>query len=76
VEINTLREWTGLTLTLTVTGGQRGMDPNMKPKTAKKEFERFIKESSKTRDALTPAEGIQLVLDFYRQVRAEDCIVP
>ena len=45
----------------------------MKPKTAKREFERFIKESGKKRGTLTPAEGIQLMLDFYWQVRAENC---
>lgn len=45
----------------------------MKTETAKKEFENCLKKSGIQLSNLTPASGIQLMLDFYRNVRAEKC---
>ena len=45
----------------------------MKPKDSKQEFAKFIRKSGAKLAALTPAEGIQLMLDFYRNVRAKGC---
>ncbi|MDB6122424.1 MAG: hypothetical protein JWQ71_1417 [Pedosphaera sp.] len=45
----------------------------MKPKLARKELEKRILKSGKKVEALTLAEGIQFMMDFYQQVRAEDC---
>lgn len=45
----------------------------MKPKHAKKELEKRIKQSGTSLAGLTPAQGIRLMLDFYRDVRAEGC---
>jgi len=45
----------------------------MKPKNAKKELEKVIKKSGTPMSSLTPAQGIRLMLDFYRDVRADGC---
>ena len=45
----------------------------MIPKNAKTEFEKRIKQSSVSTGSLTPAQGIRLMLDFYHDVRADDC---
>ena len=45
----------------------------MTPKTAQKELEKRIKQSGTPISSLTPAEGIRLMLDFYRDVRADGC---
>jgi len=45
----------------------------MKPITAKAEFEKFIRESGTTIDALAPANSIRLILEFYKQIRADNC---
>lgn len=45
----------------------------MKPENSKKELEALIKKSGTPIGGLTPAEGVRLMLDFYRDVRAEDC---
>jgi hypothetical protein len=45
----------------------------MKPKTAKKELEKLVKKTVKTMASMTPAQGIRLMLDFYRDVRAAGC---
>ncbi len=45
----------------------------MKPKSAKQQFEKFIGNAGKATASLTPEQAVSLVLDFYKQVRAEDC---
>jgi len=45
----------------------------MKPKDAKKEFEKFIKQSGQSLELLTSQTALSLMLDFYKSVRAEDC---
>ena len=45
----------------------------MKPTDAKIEFEKFIVKSRTTISSLTPAIGIQLMLEFYRQTRVDNC---
>ncbi len=45
----------------------------MKPKDSKQELTKFVKRSGAKLPALTPAEGIQLMLDFYQKVRAKGC---
>lgn len=45
----------------------------MKPKDSKQELTKFVKKSGVKLSALTPAEGIQLMLDFYQKVRAKGC---
>ena len=45
----------------------------MKPKSAKKEFEKFISDAGNAVASLTPEQAVSLVLDFYGRVRAEDC---
>ena len=45
----------------------------MKPITAKAEFEKFIVEWGATSVALTPANSINLMIEFYKQIRAENC---
>jgi hypothetical protein len=44
----------------------------MKAKQAKAEFKRAIASANRRVSSLTPAEGLQLIADFYRNVRAED----
>lgn len=45
----------------------------MKPKTAKIEFENFVRQRGTTIGELTPTEGIQFTIEFYSQVRVEKC---
>jgi len=45
----------------------------MKPITAKPEFENFVRQSGATFTALTPANGIHLMLEFYKYIRADNC---
>lgn len=45
----------------------------MKAKNAKKDFQNLIKKSGTPISSLTPAKGIRLMLDFYRDVRADKC---
>jgi hypothetical protein len=45
----------------------------MKTKQAKKELEKIIKQSGKPLSSLTPAQGMRLMLDFYRDIRADGC---
>jgi hypothetical protein len=45
----------------------------MKPKSAKKEFEKFISNAGNALTSLTPEQAVTLVLDFYERTRAEDC---
>ncbi len=45
----------------------------MTPKNAKKELEKFIKKCDTPMGSLTPAQGIRIMLDFYRDVRADGC---
>ena len=45
----------------------------MKSKNAKKELEKLIKKSGIAMSSLTPAQGVRLMLDFYRDVRADGC---
>jgi len=47
-------------------------DP-MNPITAKSEFEKFVSQSGVTIAALTPGVGIHLMLEFYEQIRADNC---
>ena len=44
----------------------------MKAKQAKAEFKRAITSANCRVSSLTPAEGLELIADFYRNVRAED----
>jgi hypothetical protein len=46
---------------------------SVNPKDAKKELEKRIKQSGKPMSSLTPTQGIRLMLDFYRDVRADGC---
>jgi len=45
----------------------------VKPEDAKQELERRIKASGTPIECLTPAQGIRLMLDFYRDIRADGC---
>ena len=45
----------------------------MTPNTSKNEFEKHIKQFGVPIADLTPAQGIRLMLDFYRDVRADSC---
>ena len=45
----------------------------MTPNTSRKEFEQRIKQAGVSIDDLTPAQGVKLALDFYRDVRADHC---
>ncbi|HEY3763411.1 MAG TPA: hypothetical protein VGN23_16820 [Verrucomicrobiae bacterium] len=45
----------------------------MRPEGAKTELEKRIRQAGTTANALTPAQGIPLMLDFYRGIRAERC---
>ena len=45
----------------------------MKAKSSKLELERSIQQAGSELLALTPAEGIRHMLEFYRQVRVENC---
>jgi len=45
----------------------------MTPENAKTELEKRIKQSGVAMSELTPAQGIRLMLDFYRDVRADHC---
>jgi hypothetical protein len=45
----------------------------MTPKTAKNELEERIKQSGTSMSSLMPAQGVRLMLDFYRDVRADGC---
>lgn len=45
----------------------------MTPENAKNEFEERIKKVGISIGALTPAQGIRLALDFYKDVRADGC---
>jgi hypothetical protein len=47
----------------------------MTPKNSKKELEKRIKRSGKRMADLTLAQGIWLMLNFYRDVRAEGCVL-
>jgi len=44
----------------------------MKLEAAKEDFESFIIQSGKTSAALTPAEAVGVMLDFYQQVQIDD----
>ncbi len=45
----------------------------MTPKSAKKDLESRIQQTCRSVADLLPAEGIRLMLDFYRDVRADGC---
>ena len=45
----------------------------MRPITAESEFEKFISQSGAKIATLTPAIGIHLMFEFYKQVRADNC---
>jgi hypothetical protein len=45
----------------------------MKPTNAKMELEKRISESGTPLSSFTPAHGIRLMLDFYRDVRTDGC---
>jgi hypothetical protein len=44
----------------------------MKAKQAKAQFKRAIASANRRVSSLTPAEGLELIADFYRTFRAED----
>jgi hypothetical protein len=46
----------------------------MTPKSAKNELESRVKQICGSAADLIPAQGIRLMLDFYRDVRAEQCM--
>jgi hypothetical protein len=52
--------------------GRLYVDP-MKPITAKAEFEKFVRKSGTTIARLAPENGIRLMLEFYKQIRADNC---
>lgn len=45
----------------------------MTPEHSQQELEKRIQQSGMTLSNLTPAQGLRLMLDFYRDVRAEGC---
>jgi hypothetical protein len=45
----------------------------MTPESAKKELEKRIQQSGIAINALKPAQGIRLMLDFYKDARADGC---
>ena len=45
----------------------------MNPANAKVEFEKFISQSGSTVAELTAKGGIHLMLEFYKQIRADNC---
>jgi hypothetical protein len=45
----------------------------MKPKDAKKQLAARVKDAGLKLAKLTPAEGIPLMLEFYKDLRADDC---
>jgi hypothetical protein len=47
----------------------------MTPENAKNEFEGRIKQLGVPMGNLSPPQGIRLMLEFYREVRADDCEV-
>ena len=47
----------------------------MTPKNSKEELEKRIKQSGKRLADLTFAQGIRLMINFYRAVRAEGCVL-
>ena len=46
---------------------------SMKPREAKDEFENFVAGAGTAVSAFKAIDAIRLMLDFYREVRAEDC---
>jgi hypothetical protein len=46
---------------------------SMKPRSARKQFLLVVEKAGKSLARLTPAEGVALMLDFYRDERAEGC---
>ena len=45
----------------------------MTPESAQQELQTRIQQSGRPMSSLTPAQGIRLMLDFYRDVRADGC---
>src|SRR5438874_3186994 len=45
----------------------------MKPESAESEFLRMVTQAGRTLPSLQPAEGVDLVLDFYQNERADGC---
>lgn len=45
----------------------------MTPKSAKKDLESLIQQTCRSAADLMPAEGVRLMLDFYRDVRPDGC---
>jgi hypothetical protein len=45
----------------------------MKPRGAKKQFLEVLRAKGRRPSSLTPAEGVAVMLDFYRDERAEGC---
>jgi hypothetical protein len=45
----------------------------MKALDALSEFNGFVAEHGKANEHLTPEDALTLMIDFYRDVRAEDC---
>jgi hypothetical protein len=45
----------------------------MKPAEAKEEFEQFVEEAGTAVAVFKPIDAVRLMLDFYREARAEDC---
>jgi hypothetical protein len=45
----------------------------MKPRAAKKQFLQILKDAGLKTASLEPARGIELMMDFYRNERAEGC---
>src|ERR1700689_2569374 len=47
----------------------------MKPLEARDEFERFVTEAGTAVSVFKPIDAVRLMLDFYREERAEGCEV-
>lgn len=45
----------------------------MRPGNSEIEFRQFIKSAGKSLEAVSGADAVRLALDFYSQVRCEDC---
>ena len=64
-------EWNALYLPSISTCLQAGKGFGMRPDTSRAAFESFVREHGESVVVLTPEAGVRLMLDFYRDVRAE-----
>ncbi|MBA3037737.1 MAG: hypothetical protein FP814_14755 [Desulfobacterium sp.] len=48
-------------------------DIHMKPSISAKEFKKFIESSDKSISDISPANAVELTLEFYRKFRAINC---